>query len=65
MTFLRSYPNEHGEKLGPFYDPNICWECTGSGWMIGNRPCKICGGTGKLPPEEEVSKLEENYHKLF
>lgn len=24
----------------------LCWECTGDGWMAGNVPCKVCQGKG-------------------
>lgn len=33
----------------------LCWECTGDGWMIGNRPCKVCRGTGYIETENETT----------
>ena len=30
---------------------HLCCECTGSGVMIGNYPCKVCRGTGYILPE--------------
>jgi len=29
---------------------HLCCECTGSGIMIGNYPCKVCRGTGYVLP---------------
>lgn len=35
-------------------EEDLCWECTGSGWMIGDMPCKVCRGTGKIPKGQMV-----------
>lgn len=36
------------------HETDICWECTGSGWMIGDRPCKVCRGKGTIPKGQMV-----------
>jgi hypothetical protein len=34
-------------------DQEICWECTGSGWMP-DCPCKICMGTGHIDKSAKI-----------
>lgn len=37
-----------------------CWECTGSGWMAGGVPCKICMGTGSVPAPKKRGPARRN-----
>jgi DnaJ-class molecular chaperone len=39
---------------------DLCWECTGEGVMIGNMPCKVCGGTGKVKQEKDNEQAKSN-----
>lgn len=43
-------------------EKELCWECTGSGIMGGNYPCKVCRATGYLPKEEVKKKHEVLLH---
>lgn len=44
----------------------LCWECTGDGWMCGNVPCKVCRGKGiiKQVNNEVNSKKENSLHRI-
>jgi len=44
-----NYPMPEFEGPEPSLE-HLCCECTGSGVMIGNYPCKVCRGTGYVVP---------------
>jgi len=55
-----NYPMVEIQGPEPSFE-HLCCECTGSGVMIGNYPCKVCGGRGYVMPHVMQSQLYAHF----